>query len=387
MRSLPTTIDLDNFNGVISEIYEAALDETRWPEVLRRIVQLNNARSGLLRVQNLHTNEVGTCITHGLDPAFQQRYKDHYIHIDTLVPTVARQPVGSIHAVTNIMPAEFFKGEFYNDYALPQGQETTVGCILTRQRSQLAVLGLHRTNRRAGYEQEELALLESLVPHLQNALKVGQRLLRSTTERTTFHEVLHRLSIGVILVDASGKPLFLNRQAEAIVTDGLGLVMSRGVLRARSPPDNQTLHKLIFAAARAPQRSGGEMAISDPVLPQPLSILVTPVGKEQSSGFQLDDSHVAAALFVGSAGQQLEFSLDALSQLYSLTRAEARLAAALANGQSPEMIANQFGLSLHTIRSQLKTCFRKTNTNRQIELVKLVLCAPAALVDNGEGCR
>jgi len=112
MRSLSSTIDLDSFNGLISEIYDAALNEMRWPEVLRRIIQSINARSGLLRIQDLRISEVGTCITHGLDPAFQQRYKDHYIHIDTLVPTVARQPVGSIHAVTNIMPAEFFKGEF-----------------------------------------------------------------------------------------------------------------------------------------------------------------------------------------------------------------------------------------------------------------------------------
>ena len=36
-------------------------------------------------------------------------------------------------------------------------------------------------------------------------------------------------------------------------------------------------------------------------------------------------------------------------------------------------------MSIHTVRSQLKQIFRKTSTNRQAELVKLLLTGPAAI--------
>jgi len=111
-----------------------------------------------------------------------------------------------------------------------------------------------------------------------------------------------------------------------------------------------------------------------------VSILAVPVGREHDTVFQVDSTEVAAALIIGAPEQQHEFCLDALCDLYELTRAEARLAAALANGQSLDDVAERFDVSLHTVRSQLKACFRKTGASRQAELVKLVLCAPAAMV-------
>lgn len=380
MQSTSPAIDLDSFNSLVSDIYDTTLDQARWPVVLERVCRALNSRSGLIRVQDMGTKEIGTYITHGLDPAFRQQYKEHYIQIDPLIPAIAQQPVGSIQPVTTLMPGSFFKSEFYNDYALPQGQAYTLGCILTRNRSQLAILGLHRPNRRGDYQPKESVLLGLLIPHLQRAVRLGQHLRQLSSEVNASQEALHRITIGVILVDASGTPLFLNKQAEAFIAAGQGLTISRNSLRAPTWAQTQALHKLIFEAAQAARKTGGGMSISTLEMAQPLSILVTPVGKEPSNGFRLDNSCVAAALFIGTAGQQLEFSLDALSLLYGLTRTEARLAAALANGLSLEMMAGQFGRSLHTLRSQLKSCFRKTGTHRQTELVKLVLCAPAAIL-------
>ena len=383
MQPTSSTIDLDSFNRLVGDIYEAALNHAHWSVALARISHCLNARSAILRAQDLHTKEVGTYVLHNLAPEYQEQYKAHYVHVDPLVPAVAKLPVGSITQTITYMPESFFKSEFYNDFARPQGMGHTMGCILSRNNSQLAVMGLHRVDRRGNYDPHELALLELLIPHLQRALQVNRRLWQLTGEVNATHDALHRLTIGVILVDASGKPLFLNKQAEAIVAAGNGLTLSKNILRAPTWSETQTLHKLIFDAAQAPQRSGGGMSVSGPGLAQPLSILVTPVGKEQDKAFQLDNARVAAALFFGSAGQQLEFFLEGLIRLYGLTRAEARLAAALANGHSLEKIAKQFGVSKHTVRSQLKSCFRKTGTNRQTELVKLMLCTPAALIESG----
>lgn len=58
---------------------------------------------------------------------------------------------------------------------------------------------------------------------------------------------------------------------------------------------------------------------------------------------------------------------------FGLTKAEARLAAALADGCSPAQAASEFDVKLTTIRSQLQQIFAKTGTSRQAELVALLL--------------
>jgi len=382
MRSNSSIRDLSAFNQLVTDIYDAGLDETLWSGVLKQIMQSMNAQSGLLRTQDLRSKAVGKYITEGLDPDFRQRYKEHYIHLDNLVPAAAKKPTGSIQQTIHLMQESFFKSEFYNDFALPQGQVHSIGSILTRNNTQLAVFGLHRPDRAGNYTPDEITLLELLIPHLQRALQVNQQLSQLTNDNDATHDALDRLMIGVILVDGSGKPLFLNKKAEAIVADGDELTISRNAIRATTWPETQALHKLIFAATQTPQRTGGGLTTSGYSSTRSLNILVTPVGKDHSSHFQFDTSHVAAALFIGTTEQYVEFSRETLMHLYSLTPAEARLAVTLANGHSLETIAAEFNLSLHTIRSQLKSCFRKTKTNRQAELVKLVFCAGSLMIDN-----
>lgn len=60
---------------------------------------------------------------------------------------------------------------------------------------------------------------------------------------------------------------------------------------------------------------------------------------------------------------------------FGLTPAEARLAAHLLNGGTPASYAAKHGLSPHTVRNHLRAIYAKTNTNRQVSLLQLLLRA------------
>ena len=60
------------------------------------------------------------------------------------------------------------------------------------------------------------------------------------------------------------------------------------------------------------------------------------------------------------------------SQHHCTTR-ESALAMALAQGSTLAEAAAALGISIHTARTHLKRVFRKTGTNRQAELVRLML--------------
>ena len=65
-------------------------------------------------------------------------------------------------------------------------------------------------------------------------------------------------------------------------------------------------------------------------------------------------------------------NLSLLMNVFSFTPAEARLAAALANGTSIEDAAKILSISCDTVRHQLKAVFLKTDTHRQSELIALL---------------
>jgi DNA-binding CsgD family transcriptional regulator len=60
------------------------------------------------------------------------------------------------------------------------------------------------------------------------------------------------------------------------------------------------------------------------------------------------------------------------AQQFRLTAAELRLCVAWANGLTLSEYSEKFHVSPHTARSQLKSVFDKTNTHRQVQLLRLI---------------
>lgn len=66
---------------------------------------------------------------------------------------------------------------------------------------------------------------------------------------------------------------------------------------------------------------------------------------------------------------------DSWSTRFGLTPAESRLARHLLNGGTTRTYAQEWELSFHTVRNQLRSIYSKTNTNRQVSLLQLLLRA------------
>jgi DNA-binding CsgD family transcriptional regulator len=111
-----------------------------------------------------------------------------------------------------------------------------------------------------------------------------------------------------------------------------------------------------------------------------LELLVVPIGMRRwmTSGPEV-------AVFVRDPERRVDAAPDMLRRLYGLTPAEAKLAASLMEGATLESAAEQFAISAQTVRSQLKQVFLKTRTNRQSELVRLLLGSPASLTSDPQG--
>jgi DNA-binding CsgD family transcriptional regulator len=98
----------------------------------------------------------------------------------------------------------------------------------------------------------------------------------------------------------------------------------------------------------------------------------------------------AVAVMVTDPDRPVSLDPKALQVLFSFTPAEAKVTALLVQGRSMEQIATQLAVSLETVRTHVRHVFSKTATNRQGELIALVLrmapSGPESADDSSKMC-
>ena len=205
-------------------------------------------------------------------------------------------------------------------------------------------------------------------------------LCRTRHGREALAEVTDRLPIGVIMLDASGRILHTNRSASQILRAEDGLTLDRGRPAAVDSFENRDLQEKINRAVKDPTRRadpGGEvMIISRESGRRALSVMVGPLLVVRPE--HVTDEARAILFIADTEGHQIDKTQN-LETLYQLTHAEAELVRLISEGRSLEQVANERGVTINTVRSQLKQVFSKTDTNRQGELVHLVLSGVAAI--------
>jgi len=106
-----------------------------------------------------------------------------------------------------------------------------------------------------------------------------------------------RFASGVVLLDARGRIVRLNRAAIAIVQANDGLMLIDDMLRAASPERTEQLHDLIDGAVQVGTRggAGGTMQIERPSGQRPWIALVLPLVRRRSPQWHPD---AVAAVFI-----------------------------------------------------------------------------------------
>lgn len=192
-------------------------------------------------------------------------------------------------------------------------------------------------------------------------------------------EALNRIAVGVFLLDGDRKVLFRNRRAEDLVKEADGISLSReSLLRGETPQQTQALRDIIDGAiARLSdgQRQGSEaVALRRSSGKRPLVAIACPLGKGPPKG-----AEPVVGVFVSDPEWRSSDAAQVVAQLYGLSPAETRLALALVRGLRVDEIAEEFGLSRNTVSYTLKNLFRKTETDRQADLISLFIASPVAL--------
>ena len=364
---------------LVGLIYDASLNQERWPAFLTRLTEVTQGTSAVI-YQFVPFKEANVAASIRIDPASVRAYEKHYMKINVLSPRALCQPEGSAFTRQTVCSdEEMLRLEYYNDYLRPLGIFHSMNGQIFNRAPVAANIDIFRPATVEPFGDRECALLKVLLPHLQRAFSVHQRMATLVAHQKATTDALNRLPIGLVLQDDQGKICLLNLAAQAILEQKDGLYIERHGLKAANRDENQQLHTMIATASSISLGRGfesmGALAISRPSMRRPYALIVSPLPRKRfPSPFEFEEAVVA--LFINDPNAQNEPLEDVLGSVFALTRAESRLAAILAQGKSLEEACDTLCISRETGRTHLKHIFGKTQTNRQGELIRLLLKCP-----------
>jgi DNA-binding CsgD family transcriptional regulator len=366
--------------ALIELIYEAAGDPAKWVALLERLAGLTKAAVGTIHYQDGASQESNFSDLWNLDTGSVVPYTTYYGFRNPLMttrPAVIR--AGAVNTLQMLCPEDaFVRSEYYNDYLHHLGLLQCLAATLRNDGADSSNLSLFRETHGEPFGEEERKLLLILMPHLQRAFQLHTRIQGLERKAEAAEETLNELDHAVVMLGGRGTVLLVNDAARTLAASESALKLTPCGLMATAPSEDRKLRRLIQGALStgrgAGVDAGGPITISREGLRQPLHVFVTPL---RTQTLRLGKETPVVAIFISDPERKPAKRSSVFAQLYGLTRAEARLAESLADGKGLKETSEQLGVAQSTLRSQLKSVFAKTNTNRQGQLIRLILLTPA----------
>jgi DNA-binding CsgD family transcriptional regulator len=366
-RAMPNSaVNVERLFAIGRSLGDVVIDPAIWPNILEQIGAAAGAAGAALLCSDIQTPDNPR--TASADESFKHYFATGWHARNPLAqrgfPLVERGQ--KVISDQDIVTAEEMKClDFYNEVLVPFGFQWFAG-IGFAAGSALWGVTILRAPGQGPFEEQEKRILAWLSPRLSETATLSKAVGR--TALLGVSNALHRLGHPALALDRLGFVLAANERAEDIFDDEFCARNRRLVVRDQGA---RTAFANLIDQLRT--TADGEALPAAPIVvrrsaKRPLLIRVLPVDGAARTPFL-----GARALLIFSDPDKKSAPPSAvLSQTFRLSPAEARLASLIATGAPVALAAEQFGVSLDTIRTQLKAVYAKTGTRRQSELVALL---------------
>jgi DNA-binding CsgD family transcriptional regulator/PAS domain-containing protein len=213
------------------------------------------------------------------------------------------------------------------------------------------------------FDRDILEPIAEIAGRMARVISIAEKVARAGAENEVI--TLESAGCAALLIDKHGRATRANRRAEELFCNEFGIRNGRLWTAA-----NASLARLDLFMAEIEHAKSTLGPLPAPVIIARrgtpwLLIEAMPVTSASNDIFEGS----RAILLVSDLTRPSVTDAAMLSLVFGLTGAEARLAAAICEGNDLNAAAATFGVSRQTVRSQLKTIFAKTGSRRQAELV------------------
>ncbi len=368
----------EQFNRIVASLYETMLDDSLWPPTAALIDQAVGMRGSHLVVAK------------GFDFLFQklvyggerrEELEEWFVEVaaqDVRIPRLYDLPHGRPVPVRSQYTETELKTSFGFNEMLVRGEAQNGLDVRMDGANGLNILWVlaDPTQDRRTWNSAQLTLLDHLMPHIRQFVRVRQVVADSNAMRVTLAGLLDHTGLGVLQLDRRGRIVAANASADAILRRADGLRARGRELSARLTTDHARLQKLLAAAL--PRYGGQGLSGSMAVRRWPegrYALHICPVPSHDAEPAGLGLAKVATVVLIVDPAVGSRLDPERVAAVLGLTRAESEIAAALAEGLSVRDIAAATHRAESTVRWTVKRIHAKLDITRQADLVRIVLSA------------
>jgi DNA-binding CsgD family transcriptional regulator len=350
--------------------YGAALGSNSWYQALEALASATGSRTGQLIAigpNALVPLNVMTNTDPALHPDFAAK-RGGDPNINPRVKAGMFAPVLKVLAECDfITPEEHKVHRHYEEFARPWDIPYICLSTLDRREGLLVGLAVNRSEREGHISAAEREIFAALAPHVRAAVRMQMALESEGLKLLT--GTLESLSIPAFVCDRAGRVQSMTPAAESLSASGEVLQIKGELLQGTNEVDQRSLQDAIEKAAGA---TGLTDRLPTSVIMRPARTTSAPVILDvirlPSRTLELGiDVRVLIVPQGGAAGESRRRLL--LQTIYKLTAAETDVAMQLAQGRTAEVIAEDRGVAIATVRAQIKSILAKLGMSRQVELV------------------
>lgn len=373
----------------IDAIYDAAEHPERWRPLYEQLQEATGVRSiQMLGIDKRHgtlSYSDGANMPVDGELAYMQEYR----YIDPRMPIMLAHPVGAwAHCHEHIPEEVVATHPLYQELLIPYDRRYMSGTKLVDDGDATVLFVTMNGAAQGPLPEATRAFFDLLLPHLQRACRIGIQNFVYSSQALVGHMLVNKLRQPVILMSPGGEVMHTNEAAQELLRSTRLLQVVDGNLRLPATHHASLMQgfaeaeRLLKAAAAVPP-SPAEVAaasqfrslrIADEKGHETVYAFYTVLSPQGAMGTFGLRPVVMLLFYHPASAPAIDASL--LYAVFGLTPAECRVATLLAEGLALKQIAQAQGTQPETVRKQLKAIFQKTSTNRQPELIRLLLHLP-----------
>lgn len=363
----------DAIDNIVDALYESETDQ-RWLRVTQALGSMMSANS--IRVTATH-HRSGEILIDAVTPAWSrtvlEEYDRHYLHLDPRIKG-ALNNVGNTVSCLDLTDQDTFEKSAVCDFLDRPDVDARWGMLRISRSSDGFYLLFGASRGRAGgpfvpRDKERFTHALRLVEH---ALELDTRLITLNKEKRTLEESLDAVPNATIILTRDLQVLHMNSHAEALIGPGRSLRIRNGRLCTARLADQKALELVVKEAdemrtgnAHPPRTAAIRSDDSPPLLARAYALA-------QSSFVAASDKAGQCVLILTGAKRKVDLGVVAVLDTFELTAAEQRVVQRLLEGTRLADIAAEAGVTIETVRSQLKSAYAKIGVQRQSDLVRLL---------------
>lgn len=375
---------------LIGEIYEAALDENRWPAVMQTLnAQFNSIYAAIVFFDSLNRRRTLCWLSGNELEALRLQYLNEFLATDMTSARIHTRDIPDAGVITIQMEPSlpgFEDPAYYRFMKETVNVHHRMAAKLMMTNYAIAITSVNRREQDRPYSQAEIDLYATITPHLARAFRIHHQLSAARSQGEKLLQTLKNMAHGVLLLDANLRVVFANPEGIRITSHHPALRLDpQDHLLAGCERQNRNLQALLSHTLQGdsavPGWKGPSIGLKCESRLQPLKLTALSL---THSGLDpaLASEGICVAVFVTDVDRRISIPDAYLRHTYRLTPAECEVAAAIANGATVASIAARRRVEESTVRWQVKSLLGKTHTATQSELVHLLV----ALGNDFAGC-